>query len=156
MFIRDIYHKDPIVIYETDLIKDAVRMMNDHEFNGFVVLDTSRRVVGVLSLQDIAGATIPLEFRNNIQMAIAMYRKGFFEEMCKSIAAKMVKEIMREDFISVSFSTNIMAITADFLHNDLYIVPVIEKGELVGVVTRSQIKKAISHAMELDKTVSTV
>lgn len=56
---------------------------------------------------------------------------------------------MRRDFIQVSLEDNIMSITADFLKNDLYIVPVVEKGELIGIVTRSEIKKALAAAMEI-------
>ena len=44
-----------------------------------------------------------------------------------------------------------MAVTADFLKNDLYIVPVVEKGELLGVVTRSEIKKALAYGMRIPK-----
>jgi predicted transcriptional regulator len=54
---------------------------------------------------------------------------------------------MRKEFVSVSLHDNIMAVTADFLKNDLYIVPVIDKGAIIGVVTRSEIKKALIYGM---------
>lgn len=49
--------------------------------------------------------------------------------------------------MTVSLHDNIMAITADFLKNDLYLVPVLENGQLVGVVTRTEIKKALLYGM---------
>lgn len=118
-----------------------------NKINALVVVNTKNKVVGVISLQDIAGATIPTQFKKNIRMAAAMYKIGFFTEMCQQLKNKTVSEIMRKEFVSVSLDDNIMAVTADFLKNDLYVVPVIEDGKLLGVVTRSEIKKAIHYGM---------
>jgi len=109
-------------------------------------------VVGVLSLQDIAAATVPTQFKNNINMVAAMYKKGFFTEMCQQIKHKTAKALMRKNFVSVGLDDNIMAITADFLYNDLYVVPVIENKKLIGVVTRSEIKKALRYGMRDEPT----
>lgn len=147
MLVKDIYHPYPKIINENLMVKDAVEKLLKEEFNEFIVVSDSNKVVGILSLQDIAAATVPQEFRKNISMAAAMYRQGFFHEICNEIKNKNIKEIMRTEFVRVSLSDNIMTITADFLKNDLYIVPVIEKDKLIGVVTRSEIKNAIAKAM---------
>lgn len=123
-----------------ELIKD--------EINGLIVVQDDT-VKGVISLQDIAAATVPAQFRDNIHMAAAMYRRGFFSENAQAIKNKPVTEIMRKNFVAVSLHDNIMAITADFLKNDLYIVPVIEQGKLIGIITRTEIKKALAYGMRL-------
>lgn len=147
MLIKDIYHPHIRTISVDKTIKEAVTELISTKYNAFIVVDENNKVVGVLSLQDIAGATVPPEFKDNIAMASAMYRQGFFHEMCKKIENLSVRDIMRTNFISVSLSDNIMAITADFLKNDLYVVPVVEKGKLLGIITRSEIKHAIGEAM---------
>ena len=149
MLIKDVYHPHPRIINENLTIKEAVRLFVEQEFNGFIVVNNNEKVVGILSLQDIAAATVPQEFKNNINMASAMYRQGFFHEMCNEIKDKKIKEIMRKEFVKVSLHDNIMAITADFLKNDLYIVPVVEDDKLVGIITRSEIKKAIARSMQV-------
>jgi predicted transcriptional regulator len=111
-----------------------------------VILDDNS-VIGVLSLQDIAGATIPRQFKANAQMAAAMYRRGFFTEICQQLKNKPIRTIMRRDFVAVNLKDNIMTVMADFMKNDLYIVPVIENKKLLGVVTRTEIKKALWEAM---------
>jgi len=80
-------------------------------------------------------------------MAAAMYKQGFFTEMCQQLKDKPVTEVMRKEFISVDLDDNIMAVTADFLKNDLYLVPVLQKGKLLGVITRTEIKKALLYGM---------
>lgn len=126
----------------------------EHRVNGLVVINSQKQVKGIVSLQDIAAATIPRQFRHNIRMAAAMYRPGFFTEMCQQLKDKPVSSVMRREFVTVSLDDNIMAVTADFLKNDLYIVPVIEKKQLVGIVTRSEIKKAIVYGMRDNPTES--
>jgi predicted transcriptional regulator len=56
---------------------------------------------------------------------------------------------MRKNFESVSLEDHILSVTAEFLRGDLYIVPVIENKELIGVVTRSEIKRALAIGMNI-------
>ena len=151
MLISEIYHRHPKTITSETTIARAIKLMLDLDVNGFVVVNDSGNVVGVLAIQDIAGATIPRQFRENLGMAAAMYRKGFFHEMCQELRAKPVTTVMRRNFVKVNLHTNIMAVTADFLKNDLYIVPVIEHGKLAGIVTRTEIKHALAVAMDIEK-----
>lgn len=147
MLISDIYHQHPKTFLVTRTVKEAVNALVSDRVNALVIVNAKGKTVGVLSLQDIASATIPQQFHKNIRMAAAMYRQGFFTDMCQELKDRPVSEIMRKEFVSVSLHDNIMAVTADFLKNDLYVVPVIEKGELLGVVTRSEIKKALQYGM---------
>ncbi len=151
MLISEIYHKKAKTISATVTIKEALRELISDNINGLIVVDGDRKVVGVLSIQDIAAATLPRQFRKNINMAAAMYRKGFFHEQCAEIADEQIKKFMRKSFVSVSLEDNILAVIADFLNNDLYIVPVIENKELIGIVTRSEIKKALAYGMSKKK-----
>jgi tRNA nucleotidyltransferase (CCA-adding enzyme) len=147
MLISEIYHKHPKTLNLNATVSEAVEELIKDEVNALVIIDDKRKVIGVLSLQDIAAATVPRQFRKNVRMAAAMYKPGFFTEMCQQIKDEPVSTVMRKEFITVNLDDNIMAVTADFLKNDLYIVPVIQKGELLGVVTRSEIKKALHYGM---------
>lgn len=152
VLIEEIYHKKPKTIEEDKTVVESLRVLVHNDYNGLIVVDDKAKVKGVLSLQDVAAATVPEQFRKNIFMANAMYTPGFFGEMVREIADKKVKEIMREDFVSVKLSTNIMAVTADFLNNDLYIVPVLDdEKKLIGVVTRTEIKHALAKEMGIEE-----
>ncbi len=151
MLIKEIYHKDPVTILSDLTVRESLKVIVNKKINGLIVLDVKnpRKVVGVLSVQDIAGATVPRQFRKNLGIAAALYKKGFFHEMCADIQDQPVTKIMRKDFEWVSLEDHIMSVTAEFLRGDLYIVPVIENKELIGVVTRSEIKKALAVGMKL-------
>lgn len=147
MLISEVYHPHAKTLQTTATVHEAVEEFIKDEINALVIVDGNKKVVGVLSLQDVAAATVPSQFRKNVRMAAAMYKPGFFTEMCQQLKDVKVSQVMRKGFVSVDLSDNIMAITADFLKNDLYIVPVIEKGKLLGVVTRTEIKKALHYGM---------
>jgi predicted transcriptional regulator len=149
VLIKDIYHQNPVTISSDLTVKEALQEINNKRINGLIVTDKKnpKKVIGVLAIQDIAAATVPRQFKKNLGMAAAMYKKGFFHEMCDEIKDQPVTKIMRKNFEWVSLDDHILAITAEFLRGDLYLVPVIENKELVGVVTRSEIKKALLFGM---------
>jgi len=147
VLVSEIYHKQPKTLALSATVLEAVQELLKDEINGFIIIDEREKVLGVLSLQDIAAATVPPQFRKNTRMAAAMYRPGFFTDMCQQLKNTSISSLMRKDFTSVDLDDNIMAVTADFLKNDLYIVPVIEKGKLIGIITRTEIKKALLYGM---------
>lgn len=151
MLIQEIYNKNVRVISPSLTVRQAIDLMDDEENNGYIVADEQKHVLGILSIQDIAAGTIPKQFLRDVSIAKAMYKKGFFHSMCEEIADKPVTAIMRKDFTTVTLEDNIMAIIADFLENDLYIVAVVENKKLIGIVTRTEIKMALSKGMGLIK-----
>src|SRR3989344_8613883 len=149
MLIEEIYLKNPETVDEDEKIEKILQNLNKERFNGYLVTDREGKLSGILALQDIAGATVPKEFRDNPAMALAMPKKGFFRERCREIKDKKVSEVMRKDFLKVNLSTNIMAVMADFLKNDLYIIPVVDdNNKPIGIVTRNQVKKALILGIE--------
>lgn len=149
MLVADIYNTHIILIQEDITIKEALEMFVHQHFNGVLVVDKNDKMVGILSLQDIAAAVVPPDFQQHTELANALYKPNFFREMCQEIMHKKVKEIMRKDFVTVTRDTSVMEIAADFLKNDLYIIPVCDETKPIGIVTRSEVKKALSKGMDI-------
>jgi CBS domain-containing protein len=147
MNIGHIYKKNPLSINENKSIEEALAILNTHRFNGLLVVNDKEKVVGIISLQDIAGAVVPEEMRTNTNLAASMFKEGFFQERCQEIKDQPIKKYMRKDFTKVTPESSVMEILADFLHNDLYIIPVYEHDKLVGVITRSEIRDVLTEAM---------
>jgi CBS domain-containing protein len=149
MEVSIIYNKQPRVISGDKTVREALELMLANDHNSLAVTEPDNRLIGVLSLQDIAAATVPADMQERLSLAASMYKKEFFAEMCKEVGSRSVSEVMRTDFHTVSPASNIMEVAADFLEHDLYLVPVVENGVLVGVVSRSEIKRALALGMEL-------
>lgn len=151
MLISEIYQPTTRTIHQDTSVGDALAALIQNDINGFVVVNDKEEIVGIFSTQDLAAATVPAEFKENTNLATAMYRKGFFHEICQGIKDKPIKEFMHKNIITVTPDTHIIVVAADFLKNDLYVVPVVENGHLIGIITRSNIKKAIAKAMNIIK-----
>ena len=152
MLVADIYNTNISPVKETQTVQEVLKFLIEKHFNGVVVLNDEDKVAGVLSLQDIAAAIVPDEMRENLALAEAMYKPGFFREQCQAIKDMQVKEIMRKNVVMATPETTVMEIAADFLKNDLYIVPVVEEEKkAIGIVTRSEIKHALAKGMDLKK-----
>ncbi len=148
MKIDLIYHREPVTIPSSVSVRETLEVMLKHKVNSLVVVD-NHTVSGVVTTEDIARAVVPDEFETNTGMADAMYKPHFFEELCAQLGERPISTIVRTDYLSVSPSSAVMTVAADFLKNNLYVVPVIESGKLVGIVTRTQILNAITQALHL-------
>lgn len=142
MFVKEIYRKHPFTIKDGASIEDAIKLLVELESNGLLVVDAEDHVIGIFSLQDVAAAVVPAEMVENTNLAGALYTEGFFHEQCKKMHGKNVNDIMRKSFLTVTPEDNVMKVAAEFLHNDLYIIPVVVEKKLVGVITRTELKKA--------------
>lgn len=148
MLIEEIYNKNAWTIAPDVTIKEAMETLIKDDSNGLIVVDGDK-IVGILAIQDIAGATIPKGFKENVSLASSMFKKGMFSEICKDLAKKKVRDLMRTDFLSVKLDSNIFSVMSDFLKNDLYIVPVVKGNKLLGVVARNDIKRAMATEMDI-------
>jgi predicted transcriptional regulator len=149
MLVAEIYNKHPKTVEENATVKEVIAELLKDDVNGSIVLNSHGHVTGIISLQDIAAATVPTEMREHSAFATALFKEGLFTEMSQEIAGEPVKTLMRKNFMKVNLQTNILEITVDFLNNDLYIVPVFEDEELIGVISRSELKRAIAKEMGL-------
>jgi predicted transcriptional regulator len=145
--MKKLTYKRANTILEHSTVHDALKKMHQEDCNSLCVLTESGHLEGIITMQDIAGAAVPIEFVENSSISEAMYKEGFFAEQCKKLADKPIKSVMRKEFITVTPETHIMTIMADFLNNDLYNVPVVHDDNLVGVMTRTDIRDALLEEM---------
>jgi len=150
MLVSQIYNKNiqPISLHTT--IKEVVKMMVDSGHNAFVVVDDKQQVFGIITIQDIASSIIPEQFKNDNNMAEAMYKRGFFKQLCKKVGSESVEKYVRKDYKTASLNDNIMTIVANFLENGIYIVPIMNGTKLIGIVARKEIKTVLSKGLELE------
>ncbi|HVA97245.1 MAG TPA: CBS domain-containing protein [Candidatus Acidoferrales bacterium] len=149
MLVKDIYNKHLIPISEDITIKEALALMIKSHFNGVVVLNHKEELVGILCIQDIVASIVPIEMQENVNLAEAMYKEHFFQDMCAKVKNKKVKDIMRKEFFKVTLAMSVMAVAAEFLNTDLFVFPVMEENKVIGIVTRSELKKALALGMEI-------
>ncbi len=148
MQIEKIIQKGIFTIKPGKTIKDALIEMENRNVSALPVVNNSGNILGIISVQDIAAACVPEEFKDNPAISVAMEKPGFFTESCQMVGGKKVSEIMRKDFLKVTNKSTVMAVMTDFLNNDLYHVPVVDENDkLIAIIGRNDIKKALLSRM---------
>lgn len=142
MKVRDVMKKNVAVIRLGSSYEDAAELMYANRFSGLPVVDHKMNLVGIISEKDLFRAIFPRyeevalgpeEFRDSPQM----------EREIESLRSSPVENHMRRNVITVSPDAEIMRAGGLMLAHGIHRLPVVEKGRLVGIVTRKEIYGSI-------------
>ena len=121
--VRDIMTARVVTVRSDEPVAAAVERMTRYGFSALPVITPSFRLVGVVSLLDVL-----------------RYREEYGAAGAEADGHVRVEEIMNPDVLSMSATAN-AAVVAQRLrtHGELRVMPVVQGGKLVGVVTRSDL-----------------
>jgi CBS domain-containing protein len=110
----------------------AVKRWHGAGVMGMVVLDSSGKLVGILSVKDILKATIPAY----LDPAIARFSwDGMLEEMARESSCRTVREFMSGEVTTISEDAPLMTCTDLMIKKSLQRLPVVDQaGKVVGIV----------------------
>ena len=147
--VADIMDREPASVSVDDDVETAIRLMRDRELPGLPVIDTDRRVVGIVTDSDLiirdekADLHLP-PFLNLMGGVIFLEPVKHFEDRLRKAFATKVSDLMTADPITVSPddpAERAAKLIASEHHNRL---PVVDAdGHLVGVVTRVDVLAAL-------------
>jgi CBS domain-containing protein len=121
--VRDIMSRDCYRVSPETSITTLAQGLTLHRLPGAPVVDGADRLVGFISEQDVIG-----------QVLDSVYNDG---------EAPLVKELMRNDVLSVTPNKSITDLAQEMLGAKPKIYPVVEQQRLVGIVTRRDILMAL-------------
>ena len=114
---RDIMSREIVTVGSDMLVEDAAKLLAYHNISGMPVEDPDGKVVGIVSEADVIG----------------------------HIGA-IVQDVMTEDVISVGEAATVEQIATLLAEHRIKRVPVMENGQIRGMVSRSDIVRAIARA----------
>jgi CBS domain-containing protein len=123
---------------------DAARTLFDNRWAGAPVLEHGK-VVGVLSLADVIAQERSVHAPTPLIVFDALLFLGTkrFDSEMKKITAMTVREAMTSPAKTVTPDTKVSKIAAMMIDDGLSTMPVIEDGELVGVVGRRDVVRLV-------------
>ncbi|WP_028583204.1 CBS domain-containing protein [Desulfogranum mediterraneum] len=144
---KDIMSQEVIVINETDSIRELAVTLLTHKINGAPVVNSSNQVVGVVTESDLI-------FQNkkvHIPTAVAILDSFLFlerpakmEQELKKIAGSQVRDICSKELVSVTPETELEELATLMADKQVHTLPVMDQGELVGVIGKSDIIRTIA------------
>ncbi|MBO6001375.1 MAG: CBS domain-containing protein [Spirochaetales bacterium] len=131
MIIADRMKKNPATATPDMSISDASAKMKAEKVHRLPVLDDDRRLVGVISEKDILlAAPSPAS-------TLSTYEINYLLSKLK------VKNIMSRNPVTITRETTIEEAVRLMVENDLSCLPVMEKGYLCGIVSKSDLFKIL-------------
>ena len=121
--VRDFMAKHYATVKPNQSLSAAVKIILEYHQSASPVVDDHQQLVGVLSEADCMRSTLV---------------EGYFNE-----GVALVQDQMTNEPDSVYPDTELAAVTELFLENRRRMMPVVEAGVLVGIVTRQNILKAL-------------
>ena len=143
---QDIMEKNVISFFpETDIVP-AAKTLIEKNINGAPVMDDTGVVVGILCQSDLIAQqkniTIPSIFTLlDGYIPLTSFKK--FEKDIKKIAAIKVKDAMTKNPVSIDPDTDIGYIAMLMVDKNFHTLPVIDNGELVGIIGKEDVLKTL-------------
>jgi CBS domain-containing protein len=144
MRAHQIMTKDVVTVGPEASIVEAARLMLEHHISGLPVLDTDGKLIGIVSEGDfMRRSEIGTQRRRPrwLQFLIGPGREA--SEFVRQSGRK-VEEIMSHDPVTVSEDTALEELVSLMEKYDVKRLPVIRGEQLVGIVTRANLLRAVA------------
>lgn len=119
-----------VILNTADSLEKAERLFKKHKIRHIPVIQGQKKIVGMLSLTDLL----------RISFADGAYED---EEDIESVVYEMftLSQVMAKNIKSVSPQTSIKEVAELLAAREFHAVPVVEEGDLVGIVTTTDLIK---------------
>ena len=148
---KDIMTKDPITVSPDTEITHAAKLLLDKGVNGLPVVDREGKLVGILCQSDLIaqqkGLPIPSVF-TLLDGFIPLASMKHFEKAVQKISATTVADAMTPDPVAVNAETGIEELAGLIVDKKFHTLPVVEEGNLVGVVGKEDILRTLVTGLE--------
>ena len=144
MKARDVMVRDVITIAPRDSVAQAAKLIAQNDVSALPVVDDHRRLVGLISEGDLMNREeIGTEIHHPWWIEAVTPGATLAAEFAKS-HGKRVEEVMSENVITATEDTSLADIVALLERNHIKRVPIVQHGELVGIVSRSNLVQALA------------
>ncbi|WP_447748254.1 HPP family protein [Pseudomonas nicosulfuronedens] len=128
---RDVMSRDLICASPETPVSQALRLLVKHHLKALPILDEDRRLVGIVSLIDL----------------LAPKRKGsWLKRLLGGLGLRrdrLLGEVMTSPVLHVEADTHAVELIPLLSDHGLHCLPVLERGELVGVITQTDLIAAL-------------
>ncbi len=144
--------KEAVVLSPEETVADAVEKFAKHRIGGCPVVDDERHVLGIMTETNILESLkthykelkmrIPPETIIGISF-VEIAKKREAVEAFERIANTPVKDAMTREVVTAMPDDELEDVIQKMVRNDVNRIPIVDKGVLVGIVTRGDILRAV-------------
>jgi CBS-domain-containing membrane protein len=146
MNASDVMVRDVVTVGPEDEVSKAVQLLVDHDISALPVVDSEKRVIGILSEADLLHREkIGTEKHRPWWLEAVMPASVLALDYAKSHGRK-VCELMSENVVAAAENTSISELANILEKHRIKRVPILKDGKLVGIVSRANLIQALASA----------
>jgi CBS domain-containing protein len=142
--VTDPLLREAPVIRATDSVGDATRAVLDSGLPALPVVDDDDRLVGIFGEREFLGAVFPAYLKELKYAGFVTRSLEDALEKRRECRAEAVSAYMNTEHIDVGGDFSDAQVAETFLHHRVLLVPVVDDGKVVGVITRSDFFRSIA------------
>ena len=150
--ITELVRRDAPLLRDDMPLTEAVRAVLDAEMPALPVVDRDGKLVGLFGEREFMGALFPGYVKELSYAGFVPRSMESVLEKRASCRAEAVREHMNTEHVDVPPDFADVQLAETFLHHRVLIVPVAEKGRVVGVITRSEFFAALAERFLSSRT----
>jgi len=125
------------------------KLFIEKQKNGFPVVDSSGKLIGVVTEKDLIDQNKQLHMPTVIALfdaVIYLDSQKKFEEELKRFTGTRVEDICSRDVITVAPDTPLSQVASIMAENSVHTLPVVEAGRLVGVIGKRDVIRGLAQS----------
>jgi CBS domain-containing protein len=149
MRAKDVMTHDPVVIDPDDSVMQAVQRMLKHRIGGLPVVTACGALVGILTESDLLRRTeLGTARRRNPRWLEFLIGSGKLAEEHVQSCSRKISEIMTAEVFTASEDASLADVVDIMEMHDVRRVPVLRGEKLVGIVSRSDLVRALARSLK--------
>ncbi|MDO8885483.1 CBS domain-containing protein [Candidatus Oleimmundimicrobium sp.] len=146
MKAKDIMTKDLTSVTETATLKKVEELLSRSRLSGIPVVDDEGKIIGYISEKDIIESAFPALGMGTDMLFVRNWAKNFLR--LSQVGESLVRDYMTREPVCVTEEASDFEIVEKMITNHRKVLPVIRDGKLVGIITRSNLTRALMEKKE--------
>ncbi|MCD6291467.1 MAG: CBS domain-containing protein [Anaerolineae bacterium] len=146
MKVQDIMSRDVKTVSPDTPVQEIIRMFRDYAVSGLPVVDEDGKLVGIVTEMDLirrhARPHAPIYFPI-LDARIPLGRESEYRETIRRILATTARELMTSPVQTVLPNMDVIDLATLMVERGINPVPVVENGQLIGIVSRTDLLRVI-------------
>jgi CBS domain-containing protein len=139
MKVEDVMTREVLTVTPGTSLKEAARLLAKYEISGLPVVDNQDHLLGIVSEADV----LPKEAGGAQPRSTLAWLAGFDMEVERSkLEARLVVEAMTAPAVTIEAHRPVSLAAKLMIERGVNRLPVVQAGELVGIVTRADLVRA--------------
>jgi len=141
--VREVMSRDPITIDPEAPIATAIAVMRDKSVRHLPVVDGAGRLLGMISDRDLRDAVFAPAFAEHLSLVARRRLRG----LSATLEGLRIKDVMTWDAVTTKPEAALAQAAAVMFEGRFGSLPVVEKDELVGIITERDVLRALAQTL---------